>query len=261
MLTQHVSQEKLMPEQHIRIAMPNGGEADAYLFTPDHNSFNKPLAAVIDYPDIKGVRETSRQMSQRVANEGYLVLSPNPFYRFGPPPVFDDVPWDFSNPMTQQRFKELTQPLTPEAVAADAAAYVRTLDENGAAPGSMAVIGHCFTGTLALYTAAGLPDRIATAVSFHGGGLFRKDDPTSPHLQIPKIKGSLYFGHATDDGSMPAEAIQQLEKSLADWGGLSDSEMYKAGHGWTVPDNPSFDPHEADRAHAKLVSLLPTIRS
>lgn len=250
-----------MPEQHIRIAMPNGGHADAYLFTPDNNEATEPLSGVIDYPDIRGVRETSRAMSQRVANEGYLVLSPNPFYRFGPPPVFDDVPWDFTDPKTQQRFKELTSPLTPEALAADARAYIRTLDENGGGAGPVGVIGHCFTGTLALYTAAAVPDRVAAAISFHGGGLFRKDDPGSPHLQIPKIKASLYFGHATGDNSMPAEAIQQLEKSLADWGGLYESEMYKAGHGWTVPDNPAYDKPEAERAHAKLVSLLPTLRS
>ncbi len=249
-----------MPEQHIRIAMPDG-EADAYVFTPETNDAKTPLAGVIDFPDIKGVRSTSREMSQRVANEGYLVLSPNPFYRFGPPPVFDDVPWDFSNPRTQQRFKELTTPLTPEAVAADGKAYIRALEEHGASSGPIAVIGHCFTGTLALYTAAGLPDRVAAAVSFHGGGLFRKDDPRSPHLQIPRIKASLYFGHAKDDGSMPAEAIKELEKSLAEWGGLYESEIYNAGHGWTVPDNPSYDQPEADRAHGRLVSLLPTIRS
>lgn len=248
-----------MPEQHLRLTMPNG-EADAYLFTPDSTDAKKPLSAVIDFPDIKGVREISRAMSQRVANEGYLVLSPNPFYRFGPPPVFDDVPWDFTNPKTLERFQQLTAPLTPEAVAADAQAYVRALDQHGAAPGPIGVIGHCFTGTLALYTAAGLPDRIAAAVSFHGGGLFRKDDPSSPHLQIPNIKASLYFGHATDDNSMPAEAIQHLEQALADWGGLYESEMYRAGHGWTVPDNPTYNQPEADRAHAKLVALFPTLR-
>ncbi len=249
-----------MPEQHIRIAMPQG-QADAFLFTPENNESGLTLPAVIDYPDIRGIRETTREMSQRVANEGYLVLSPNVFYRFGPPPVFDDVPWDFTNPQTLDRFKELTSPLTPEAFAADTKAYVRALDEHGAAPGPIAVIGHCFTGTLALYTAAALPDRVAAAVSFHGGGLYKKDDPTSPHLQIPKIKASLYFGHAKDDNSMPAPAIEQLEKSLADWGGLYESEIYNAGHGWTVPDNPAYNQPEAERAHAKLLSLLPTIRS
>ncbi len=250
-----------MPEQHIRIAMPDGKETDAFLFTPDNNEATSPLSGVIDYPDIKDVREASRAMSQRVANEGYLVLSPNIFYRFGPPPVFDDVPWDFSNPQTQQRFQQLTEPLSGEAFAADVRAYVAALDANGASPGPIGVIGHCFTGTLALRTAAALPGRIAAAVSFHGGGLYRENDPTSPHLELPKIKASLYFGHATNDGSMPTEAIQHLEQKLADWGGLYESEVYNAAHGWTIPDMPSYNRPEAERAHAKLLSLLPTLRS
>ncbi len=244
-----------MPEQHILIQMPDG-EADAFLFTPESTDAKMPLAAVIDYPDIGGLRETSRAMSQRLANEGYLVLSPNVFYRFRRPPVFNDVPWDFTNPRTLERFKTLTSPLTPEAVTEDARAWVRTLDEHGAAPGPIGVLGHCFTGGIAVYTAAALPDRIGVAASFHGGGLFRKDDPNSPHLQIPKIKASLYFGHAKDDGSMPAEAIKSLEHELANWGGKFESDMYNAPHGWTVPDNPSFNQPEAERAHTKLLSLL-----
>ena len=249
-----------MPEKHIRITMP-AREADAFLFTPGISTeATTPLSGIIDFPDIRGLRKTSREMSQRLANEGYLVLSPNTFYRFGPPPVFDDVPWDFTNPITLGRFRDLTSPLTPEAVAADAEAWVHTLDENGAAPGPIGVVGHCYTGTIALYTAAALPDRIAAAVSFHGGGLYKQDDPASPHLQLPKIKASLYFGHAKNDNSMPADAIRHLEEALADWGGLYESEVYNAPHGWTVPDNASYNRPEAERAHAKLVSLLPTLR-
>ncbi len=248
-----------MPEQHIHIDMPQG-KADAYLFTPENNEAGLTLPGIIDYPDIGGVRETSREMSQRVANEGYLVLSPNVFYRFGPPPVFADVPWDFTNPRTLKRFADLTTPLVGEAFAADARAYVDTLDANGAAPGPIGVVGHCFTGGLALRTAAAVPDRIAVAVSFHGGGLYKKDDPNSPHRDIPKIKASLYFGHAKDDGSMPAEAIKSLEEELANWGGQYESKVYNAGHGWTVTDNPTYNQPEAERAHAKLLSLLASLR-
>ena len=250
-----------MPEQHIHISMADGRQADAYLFTPANQPDGTQLPGVLDYPDIKGIRATTRQMSQRVADAGYLVLSPNVFYRFGPPPVFEDVPWDFSNPRTQQRFGELTSPLVGEAFAADARAYVVALDAHGAAPGPVGVIGHCFTGGLALRSAAALPDRIKLAVSFHGGGLYQPDNPNSPHREIPRIEAHLYFGHAKDDGSMPAEAIQHLEEDLKKWGGKFESEIYQAPHGWTVPDNPAYNQPEAERAHAKLLTLLPELGS
>lgn len=142
-----------MTEQHIRIPMPDG-EADAILFKPDSAS-GEPLPGVIDLPDIGGIRDASMRMSRRLAGEGYLVLLPNPFYRVSAPPVFS-FPMNFTEPRTQQRFAELVKPLTPDAIHADGRAYVAALDQNGAAPGPIAILGHCFTGALALRTAAAL---------------------------------------------------------------------------------------------------------
>ena len=59
---------------------------------------------------------------------------------------------------------------------------------------------------------------------------------------------------------MPAEAIEKLEEELANWGGLYESEVYNGPHGWTVPDNPSYNKPEAERAHAKLLSILASLR-
>ena len=70
------------------------------------------------------------------------------------------------------------------------------------------------------------------------------------------MKARLYFGHATDDRSMPKEAIEKLDRSLAYWGGPYESEIYDARHGWTVPDNPTYNEPQAERAFAKLTQLL-----
>jgi len=98
---------------------------------------------------------------------------------------------------------------------------------------------------------------IAAAASFHGGGLYKAGDPASPHLVLPQVVARLYFGHADQDRSMDAEAIKALERGLADWDGDYESEIYTgARHGWTVPDNPAFNPEQADRAFEKLKNLL-----
>src|SRR5262249_52502736 len=99
-------------------------------------------------------------------------------------------------------------------------------------------------------------DRIAAAASFHGGGLYT-DQPDSPHLLLPKIKARLYFGHAENDRSMPAEAIAKLETALKAWSGRSESETYPAAHGWGVPGHVgAYDEAEADRAFGKMVELF-----
>jgi carboxymethylenebutenolidase len=118
------------------------------------------------------------------------------------------------------------------------------------------VVGHCFTGSLALRTAAARPDRIAAAASFHGGGLFT-ESPTSPHLALPRIQAHLYFAYAVQDRSMPEAAIEGLERALAAWGGEYQGEVYEgAYHGWTASDSPVYNPPQAERAFQKLVELF-----
>jgi len=91
---------------------------------------------------------------------------------------------------------------------------------------------------------------------FNGGGLVT-DGPDSPHLVLPAIGARLYFGHATNDRSMPEEAIEKLEGALQSWGGRYESEIYEsAHHSWTVPDSPVYNQPQADRAFEKLTTLF-----
>ena len=242
-----------MTEQDLTIPMPDG-TADAVLFSPD--AFT-PLPGVIHLPDIGGIREAHCGMARRLSHEGYTVLLVNPFYRTSRPPVFD-FPRVSGEPRTMQRMAELMAPLTAEAQERDVAAYVDFLEAHPAfRPGQMGVVGYCFSGAMALRAAAVRSSLIAAAASFHGGGLYKAGDPASPHLVLPQVVARLYFGHADQDRSMDAEAIKALERALADWDGDYESEIYAgARHGWTVPDNPAFNPEQADRAFEKLKNLL-----
>jgi carboxymethylenebutenolidase len=242
-----------MTEQDLQLPMPDG-TADAVFFSPDPA---RPLPGVLHLPDIGGIREAHRQMARRLASEGYAVLLPNPFYRSRRPPVFD-FPRKMGEPRTMQRFQELVGPMTPEAQQRDAAAYVDLLAaQPGVRSDPMGAVGYCFSGTLALRSAAARPGKVAAAASFHGGGLYKANDAGSPHLVLPHVKAQLYFGHAEGDNSMTAENIAHFELALHDWDGDYESETYTgASHGWTVPDNPVFNPTLADRAFAKLTELL-----
>jgi carboxymethylenebutenolidase len=155
------------------------------------------------------------------------------------------------------RFRQLTGPLTPDAMARDGSAYVDFL---AAQPfvtrGPMAVVGFCFAGPFALRVAAACPDRIAAAASFHGGGLVTGTE-LSPHLVLPRVKARLLFGHAEEDRSMPAEAIEQLGRALLAWGGQYESETYAgARHGWMIPASKVYHPQLAERGFARLMALL-----
>jgi carboxymethylenebutenolidase len=239
-------------EQAIEIPTADGA-ADIVLIQPEGETC---WPGVLLYTDIGGIRPAYREMALRLAAKGYAVLMPNIFYRTGRPPVFD-FPRTPGDERTMKRFAELAAPLTPEAVERDAAAYVDCLATQSSVKHGMAgVVGYCFTGAFVLRTAAVRPDRIASAASFHGGGLFT-DAPSSPHLMLPRVKARLYFAHATKDRSMPEEAIEKLNHALEAWGGKYESEVYEgAYHSWTVTDSPVYNQPQAERAFEKLTELL-----
>jgi carboxymethylenebutenolidase len=239
-------------EEKIEIRTSDGS-SDGFLYRPEGGG---RCPGIIHFTDIGGIRPAHRDMAQRLAAEGYIVLMPNVFYRTGKPPLID-FPVKPGDERTMKRFAELSAPLTQEAISRDASNYVDFLMAQGSvSEGGMGVVGYCFTGKMALYTARARPDKIVSAASFHGGGL-ATDALDSPHLALPLIKARLYFGHATNDRSMPAEAIGKLDHALQAWGRQYESEVYEgARHGWTVPDNPVYNQPQAERAYKKLTELL-----
>jgi carboxymethylenebutenolidase len=241
-----------MIEQAIEIDSPDG-TIDGFLY---HAADAQPRPGVIHLTDIAGIRETHREQARALAARGYTVLQPNLFYRTGRPPLFTFQP-RFGEEQTMKRFAELATPLTPEALERDASLYVDFLAaQPSVRAGGLGVVGYCFSGSIALRIAAARPDKIALAVSFHGGRLY-SDAPSSPHLLLPRVKARLYFGHAIKDGSMPQEAIDKLDAALATWGGRYESVMYEgAYHGWTMSDAAIYHPQQAERAFAKLTELL-----
>ena len=240
-----------MIERDIVIPMSDGS-SDAVLFRPDGNN---PLPGVLHLTDIGGIRPSHREMARRLADKGFVVLMPNVFFRAGKPPMLDFAP-KMGEERTMKRFGELSAALQPAKMDTDGAAYADFLAaQDWVAKGKMGAVGYCFTGAMAMRTAAARPDKIAAVATFHGGGLYSAA-PTSPHQVLPKIKAELFIGHADKDQSMPAEAIQNLEAALKAWGGKYESEVFAAFHGWTVPDSPVYKKDEADRAFDKMAALF-----
>ena len=229
------------------------GAIDGLLVQPDTS---ETLPGVVQLTDGLGLRQAHVDLSNRIAEHGYVVLTPNIFYRTTRPPAFDFEP-EFPSDRTMNRFRELTGPLTPDAMVRDGSAYIEFLAAQPlVSSGPMGVVGFCFAGQFALRMAADRPDRIAAAASFHGGGLYTDTD-LSPHLVLPQVKARLYFGHAENDRSMPAEAIEKLEQALEGWGGRYENETYAgAQHGWMIPGGKAYNPEQAERGFAKLMELL-----
>lgn len=230
------------------------GLMDAKLFQPEGQQ--GPWPAVILLVDGYGVRPVFEAMARRLAKEGYVVLLPNVFYREAPASRLD-LKGSFADEAFRKRLYGLIGSLTPERQKTDAAAELDFLARHPSVKGpQVGVAGYCFSGGIAVRMAAEFPERIAAAASSHGGRL-ATDAPDSPHRMVGQVKGELYFGHADQDNSMPAEAIQTLEAALKESGVKYVSELYPgARHGYAVEGSATYDAATAETHWRRLLDLF-----
>jgi carboxymethylenebutenolidase len=219
------------------------GSCPVTVATPEGDG---PWPGVVMYPDAGGARQTFTEMAQRLADLGYVVLVPDVYYR-DPGWAPFEMTTVFSDAGERTRLFGMISKVTPEIMAADAAAFFDYLqgrpDVSGTAFGTT---GYCMGGRTSLVVAGRVPARVAAAMSFHGGGL-ASDDAGSPHLLADVIRATVYVGGAKDDASFTPEQAETLDKALTAAGVEHTIEIYDAGHGFAVPDNGPFDEAAAER--------------
>jgi carboxymethylenebutenolidase len=242
-------------EKTVEIKTPDG-TCDAAFIHPATGAH----AAVIIWPDAFGLRPSMRAMARRLAGEsGYSVLVPNPYYRVGKAPMWEDaskVDFATERPKLNPMMASINAAGTVEK---DAPAFIAWLDQQPQVDRTKKVgtQGYCMGGALVVRTAAAVPDRVGAGASFHGGGLVNQT-PNSPHLMATKIKGRMYFGIATNDDMQQPDAKTTLKTTFDAAKVPVEVEVYDmAQHGWCVPDMPNnlYSKADAERAWGKLLAL------
>lgn len=82
---------------------------------------------------------------------------------------------------------------------------------------SFGTTGYCMGGRTSLVVAGRVPQRVAAAMSFHGGGLVT-EDADSPHLLAEQIRAAVYVGGAQEDRAFTKTDAETLDKALSDAG-------------------------------------------
>jgi carboxymethylenebutenolidase len=240
-----------MPNITDSVTTPDG-TCTVHLFTPDGDG---PWPGVVMYPDAGGVRDTFYQMAAKLAGYSYAVLLPDVYYRKG-----DWAPFDmasvFDDEKERYRLMSMMGRLTPDKITSDATAFFDYLAARPEVAGErFGVCGYCMGGRISVLLAGRLPDRVAAAASFHGGGLVT-DTPDSPHLLADRMTATVYVGGAENDGSFTADHAEQLDKALTAAGVRHTIEWYHAAHGFAVPDNGPYDEAAAERHWAAMTETF-----
>jgi carboxymethylenebutenolidase len=239
-----------MNQQQVSIQTKDG-ICKAWVLKPDEKG---SWPGVVFYMDGFGIRPAMIEMANHIAKQGYVVLLPDLYYRYGAYGPYDP------KEILKGDFRAIIGPIMASTdnhkAAEDTAAFLSYLDNRDDVAGDkIGTVGFCMGGGMALTAAGYYPDRVAAAVSFHGGNL-ATDLPVSPHLVVPKIKAEVYVAGADKDHGYPPEMAQRLEDALTKAGIRHKSEIYEGKmHGWMKPDMPVYDAQAAERGWKELFAL------
>ena len=229
------------------------GDCPTHVLIPEGEG---PWPAVITYMDALGMRPAIVDVGRRLAENGYLALVPDLFYRSG----------EYAVPTPREAFAsgdlmKIIGPLMaatgPAKAAEDTRYLLDYLDTRSDVKGDkVGTVGFCMGGGMALAAAGTFPDRVAAAASFHGGNL-ASDKSDSPHLLAPKMRAEVYVAGADNDPSYPLEMAERMEKALAGAGVRHRCETYEGAlHGWMKPDFPIYNKEAAERGWREMLALF-----
>lgn len=252
MMLPKVANAHSVTEHEVEIDTPDG-KADAYFVHPAQGSH----AAVIVWPDVMSIRPSFRLMGKRLAETGYSVLVVNPYYRTFKGRITPEG-GNYGDTDLRAAIAPHRGSLSPETCVTDGRAFVKWLDQQDAVDTDRKIgtTGYCMTGSYTMRLAADMPDRIGAGGSFHGGGL-ATDDPSSPHLLIPKIKAGMLIAIAENDDGKDPQAKVTLREAFDKVNGKAEIEVYEgANHGWCPPDSPVYNLSQAENAWTRLLVLF-----
>ena len=239
-----------LTESVVSVKTPDG-ECDAFFVHPEKGAH----PGVIYWPDIAGPRDATKVMARQLAAQGYAVLVVNQYYRGAKAPVLNTLS-EWRTPEGQAKIGPLRAQLSSEAIARDAAAHVAFLDARKAVDRTRGIgtQGYCMGGPFTIRTAAAAPARVKAAASFHGGGLVT-DQPDSPHRLLAGTQAAYLIAIGRNDDARAPTEKDTLRDAAKAAGRSAEIEVYAADHGWCVPDAPSYDQAEAERAFRRLLAL------
>jgi carboxymethylenebutenolidase len=231
------------------VSLLNGDlSIDAYLAQPSALGL---FPAVIVFQEIFGVNHHIRDVTERIAREGYVAIAPALFQRLAP---------GFETGYTAEAIelgRAYKMQTTADELIGDTQATIRYLRSlpivNGTTIGT---IGFCFGGHVA-YLAATLPDIKATA-SFYGAGIATMTPGGgAPTLSRTKdITGTLYAFFGDQDASIPASEVVQIQEELAAHQIPHQIFCYPADHGFFCDQRGSYQPDSAAAAWQNALRLF-----
>lgn len=220
--------------------------ADGRTFTAHCAVPDSPGPGILLFQEIFGVNANMRELADRLAREGYVVLVPDVFWRIEPG-------FERNSEAGLSDCMAMVGKLDWDTVPGDISATHARLLSLPECTGKVGAIGFCLGGTLAFLAAARSSvggSGIDAAVSYYGSG----NNGLLPMLD--DVRCPVLFHYGDRDPYIPVEDIDEVERAVAGRPGMR-VERYDAGHAFSNWDAPSMhDPVAADAAWTSTLAFL-----
>lgn len=198
--------------------------------------------AIVLCQEIFGINEFVHAVADYYAEEGYVVLAPDLFWRQHPGIDLGYSPQDWDKAFT------LYKGFDENAGVRDVAAAIDTLRRRPEVTGKVGVLGFCLGGKLA-YLAACRTD-VAVAVGYYGVGIENNLD------EARNIKCPLVLHIAEKDAYCPPEARARIVAGLSP---VAGAELYVypgVDHAFARPASEHYDKPSALMAHQRSIAAF-----
>ncbi len=221
-----------------------------HLALPAEGSGARP--AVIVYMEIFGVNAHIRDVTERVAAEGYVALAPDFFHRTGP-----GVEYGYDDEGFAKGFELLNQ-LKADEMIADARGALGYLRGRSDVNGKVGCIGFCIGGHMTYLTAC--ETDVAAAASFYGGGIAAPEGPGGQASTIGRtgnIRGRILCLFGEKDGFIPQDQVDQIKDALAKGDVRNEVVIYSgADHGFFCNQRGTYQEEAARDAWTRAKVLF-----
>jgi carboxymethylenebutenolidase len=225
-----------MAGKWIEIAAADGAKYRGYLAVPA--SGKGP--GIVLCQEIFGINAYVREVADYYAEEGYVVLAPDLFWRLD-----KDVDLGYSEADWKKAF-DYFQRFNVDKGVEDITAAVKTLRARPEVAGKIGALGFCLGGKLAYLAAA--RSGVDVAVGYYGVGI--EGSLNEP----PKCPTVLHF--AEKDKFVPPEAVQKIKDALKD---RHDVEIYVypgQDHAFARTGGDHYDKPSALMAHHRSIAAF-----
>ena len=209
------------------------------------------LPAVIVVQEAFGLNANIREITERIAGEGYQAIAPNFYYRAGGKVVGYDQLQDAIGLMIGW---------TDAQIVDDVRATVNALQaDGGVVADRIGFTGFCMGGRVSYLAACEIP-AIRASAPFYGGGIAGQQfapGAAAPVSKTAKMKAAIELHFGENDSYIPPAAVDEIRQTLEREKKDAAVYVYKgAGHGFMCRERADYDEAASKQAWERLVAFF-----